>query len=103
MFNKSITFLWVIIELSLGQQQQDGRSKEVFKTELFLNKNDLNSGLYEGEVKGRRRFGETQVPHGLGSIYDFSNDKFNRVNYTGQWVNGEREGNGTTNFRDGSV
>ena len=26
-----------------------------------------------------------------------------RVNYTGEWVNGEREGNGTTNFRDGAV
>ena len=28
---------------------------------MFLNRNDLNSGLYEGEVTGRRRFGETQV------------------------------------------
>ena len=26
-----------------------------------------------------------------------------RVNYTGQWVQGEREGNGTTSFRDGAV
>ena len=26
-----------------------------------------------------------------------------RVNYTGQWVNGDREGNGTTSFRDGAV
>ena len=26
-----------------------------------------------------------------------------RVNYTGEWVNGERQGNGTTNFRDGAV
>ena len=26
-----------------------------------------------------------------------------RVNYTGQWVEGEREGNGTTSFRDGAV
>ena len=50
----------------------------IIEFQLFLNKNDLNSGLYEGEVKGRRRFGETQVPHGLGSIYYFSNDKFNR-------------------------
>ena len=26
-----------------------------------------------------------------------------RVNYTGHWVQGEREGNGTTSFRDGAV
>ena len=58
-----------------------------------------------------------KVPHGTGTIYYFSNDKFNRlvmvkssllniflrVNYTGQWVNGERQGNGTTSFRDGAV
>ena len=25
------------------------------------------------------------------------------MNYTGQWVDGEREGNGTTSFRDGAV
>lgn len=79
------------------------RSSETFKTELFLNKNDVNSGLYEGDVKGRRRFGETQVPHGEGTIYYFSNDKFNRVNYTGDWADGERAGNGTTSFRDGAV
>jgi len=84
-------------------QQEGSRVEETFKTELFLNKNDLNSGLYEGEVKGRRRFGETQKPHGIGSIFYFSNDKYNRVNYTGQWVNGDREGNGTTSFRDGAV
>lgn len=88
---------------ALTLQQQNSRSEETFKTELFLNKNELNSGLYEGEVRGRRRFGETQVPHGYGAIYYFSNDKYNRVNYTGEWVNGERQGNGTTNFRDGAV
>ena len=27
-------------------------------------------------VKGRRRFGETQKPHGVGSIFYFSNDKY---------------------------
>jgi len=84
-------------------QQKGSRVEETFKAELFLNKNDLNSGLYEGEVKGRRRFGETQKPHGVGSIFYFSNDKYNRVNYTGQWVSGDREGNGTTSFRDGAV
>ena len=46
---------------ALTLQQQNSRSEETFKTELFLNKNELNSGLYEGEVRGRRRFGETQV------------------------------------------
>lgn len=85
------------------QQEQNQNQRETFKTELFLNRNDLNSGLYEGEVTGRRRFGETQVPHGYGAIFYFSNDKYNRVNYTGQWVEGEREGNGTTSFRDGAV
>ena len=80
---------------ALTLQQQNSRSEETFKTELFLNKNELNSGLYEGEVRGRRRFGETQVllrssvrfhdiiivnqvPHGYGAIYYFSNDKYNR-------------------------
>jgi len=77
---------------------------EVFQTELFLNDNaDLDSGLYEGTVSGRRRFSETQVPHGQGSIYYFTNDRFNRHNYTGSWVNGTREGNGTTFFRDGAI
>lgn len=77
---------------------------EEFHTELFLNDNaDLDSGLYEGTVTGRRRFSETQIPHGQGSIYYFTNDRFNRHNYTGSWVNGTREGNGTTFFRDGAV
>jgi len=97
------TFIIYLLS-SLGLSSAQARNqKDVFKTELFLNKNDLNSGLYEGEVKGRRRFGGTQVPHGFGSIFYFSNDKFNRVNYTGEWVNGDREGNGTTHFRDGAV
>ena len=29
--------------------------------QLFLDRDDLNAGLYEGEVRGRRRFGDTQV------------------------------------------
>ena len=43
------------------------------------------------------------MPHGVGTIYYFTTDKFNRVNYTGDWVQGEREGNGTTSFKDGAV
>jgi len=77
---------------------------EEFQTELFLSDSaDLDSGLYEGTVKGRRRFSETQIPHGQGSIYYFTNDRFNRHNYTGSWANGTREGNGTTFFRDGAI
>jgi len=96
--------LYFLNYISLSKAQvQNQNQRETFKTELFLNRNDLNSGLYEGEVTGRRRFGETQVPHGYGAIFYFSNDKYNRVNYTGQWVQGEREGNGTTSFRDGAV
>ena len=75
-----------------------------FYFQLFLNDgDDLNSGLYEGMVKGRRRFGTTQVPHGFGIINYFNNDKFHRKNYTGYWENGTRHGNGTTHFRDGSM
>jgi len=98
--------LTVLVFLSMCkdsvQQVARGR-KETFKAELFLNANDLNAGLYEGEVKGRRRFGDSQVPHGLGTIFYFTTDKFNRVNYTGAWVEGEREGNGTTSFKDGAT
>jgi len=60
-------------------------------------------GLYEGQVSGRRRFGSTQVPHGRGVINYFSNDKYSRLNYTGLWADGERWGEGTTYFRDGSA
>ena len=52
---------------------------------------------------GRRRFGRTQVPQGRGVINYFTNDKFHRLNYTGEWVNGTRHGGGTTFFKDGSV
>jgi len=87
-----------------GTCQQGTRARqEAFKAELFLNSDDLNAGLYEGEVRGRKRFGDTQVPHGEGTIYYFTTDKYNRVNYTGDWVNGQREGNGTTSFKDGAV
>ena len=48
-------------------------------------------------------YGLYQVPHGRGTIYYFTSDKFNRVNYTGDWVDGEREGNGSTSFKDGAV
>ena len=39
----------------------------------------------------------------MGTIFYFTTDKFNRVNYTGAWVEGEREGNGTTSFKDGAT
>lgn len=94
----------VCLTLLQGTCQQGTRARqESFKAELFLNSDDLNAGLYEGEVRGRKRFGDTQVPHGVGTIYYFTTDKYNRVNYTGEWVGGEREGNGTTSFRDGAV
>jgi len=91
-----------LLLLLLNEISRTHSQVEVFTAELFLDNNDLNAGLYEGEVKGRRRFGDSQVPHGIGTIYYFSNDKFNRVNYTGQWVNGQREGNGSTFFQDGA-
>ncbi len=71
--------------------------------QIFLNKDELTSGLYEGTVRGRRLFTSSAVPQGEGTIYYFRNDKFHRVNYTGEWVNGKREGNGTTYFKDGSI
>ena len=70
--------------------------------QLFLSDDDLNAGLYEGMVTGRRLFGSSQVPHGHGTIHYFTNDKYNRDNYTGSWMDGNRQGNGTTYFRDGS-
>ena len=71
--------------------------------QIFLDKDDLNSGLYEGTVRGRRLFTSSAVPHGPGTIFYFNNDKFHRVNYTGQWVEGTRQGNGSSYFKDGSV
>ena len=71
--------------------------------QIFLDKNDLNSGLYEGTVRGRRLFTSSAIPHGQGTIYYFNNDKYHRVNYTGEWVDGTRHGKGKTYFRDGSV
>ena len=71
--------------------------------QIFLDRDDLNSGLYEGTVRGRRLFSSSAIPHGQGTIYFFTNDKFHRVNYTGDWVEGTRDGNGTTHFKDGSV
>jgi len=91
-----------LLLLLLNQIRWTHSQVEIFTAELFLDNNDLNAGLYEGEVKGRRRFGDSQVPHGLGTIYYFTNDKFNRVNYTGEWVDGQREGNGSTFFQDGA-
>lgn len=97
--NIHISYLVYYVDFHLSSFQNQNQ-RETFKTELFLNRNDLNSGLYEGEVTGRRRFGETQVsvttmildldttseivtlftqvPHGYGAIFYFSNDKYNR-------------------------
>lgn len=94
---------WIVLQQQSSQQGSRGAGQDAFKAELFLNSEDLNAGLYEGEVTGRRRFGDSQVPHGTGTIYYFTTDKFNRVNYTGDWFNGQREGNGTTSFKDGAV
>jgi len=81
-------------------QKSDSKT---FISELFVNGNSADSGLYEGEVKGRPRFEETQVPHGIGTMYYFINDRLNRHNYTGDWVNGLRDGSGTTSFKDGAI
>jgi len=91
--------------LPVSHQQFEGEfgPPKVFKTELFLNRDELTNGLYEGDVIGRKLFGDSQVPHGFGTIYYYSTDKFQRLNYTGQWNNGAREGNGTTYFRDGAL
>jgi len=103
--HKFWSFSVILISIQFFQEArlQETEDRGLFRTELFLNSNDLNAGLYEGQVKGRRRFGDTQVPHGEGTIYYFTTDKFNRVNYTGDWVNGQREGNGSTSFKDGAV
>ncbi len=71
--------------------------------QIFYDKDELNSGLYDGIVRGRRLFTSSAIPHGQGTIYYFNNDKYHRVNYTGDWVDGTREGNGTTYFKDGSL
>jgi len=97
--NTRCTVVLLVVHVGVHLAQE----VEIFTTEKFLSGSDLNSGLYNGEVKGRRRFEETQVPHGFGSIFYFTNDRLNRHNYTGYWVDGNREGNGTTNFKDGSV
>jgi hypothetical protein len=31
-----------------------------------------------------------EIPHGRGTIYYFTTDKYNRQNYTGDWLNGTR-------------
>lgn len=98
----SLSVLLVLLQPHIDSAQRRG-PKEVFKTELFLNENDLTAGLYEGEVRGRKRFGDTQEPHGFGTIFYFTADKFNRVNYTGRWIKGKRGGNGTTYFKDGAI
>jgi hypothetical protein len=47
--------------------------------QLFLNGDDLDSGLYEGEVRGRRLFGGSQVPLFLlfsGTIKNYEKPRF---------------------------
>ncbi len=43
------------------------------------------------------------MPHGRGIINYFTNDKYHRLNYTGEWRDGHRWGEGKTYFADGSV
>lgn len=93
----------MIFFVSLASLAHSQRLAESFQAEIFYDKDELNSGLYEGTVRGRRLFTSSAIPHGQGTIYYFNNDKYHRVNYTGDWVQGTREGNGTTNFKDGSV
>jgi len=102
---KMLRFVEVIVCLTayLPSGQLQIQEEKLFSTELFLGRDTVDSGLYDGQVKGRPRFEETQVPHGLGTIYYFTNDRLNRHNYTGAWVNGQREGQGTTTFKDGAV
>jgi len=95
--------LVILFFVSLASVAHSQRLAETFQAEIFYDKDDLNSGLYEGTVRGRRLFTSSAIPHGQGTIYYFNNDKYHRVNYTGDWVDGTREGNGTTNFKDGSV
>ncbi len=38
--------------------------KILLSSQIFINENELNSGLYEGSVIGRRLFGTTQVTLG---------------------------------------
>ena len=38
---------------------------------MFWSRDGLDGGLYEGSVSGRRFFGGTQVPNGLGTIFYF--------------------------------
>lgn len=39
--------------------------------QLFLDDTELNAGLYEGEVRGRRLFGDTQVVISLVDLVGF--------------------------------
>lgn len=105
MWRTAEVVLLVVSLLPASHQQFSGgvEKSAKFKAELFLNRDEITSGLYEGEVIGRKLFGDSQVPHGFGTIYYFTTDKFHRVNYTGDWRDGTRSGNGTTHFKDGAV
>jgi len=98
-----VVVLFSIVPSSHPQFQGGVEKPEIFQAELFLNRDELTSGLYEGEVIGRKLFGDSQIPHGTGTIYYFTTDKFHRLNYTGDWRNGTRNGNGTTHFKDGAI
>jgi len=91
-----------LLLLSLVHTSLQQAGVKTFTAEVFIDLSALDSGLYEGSVRGRPRFGGTQRPHGTGTIFYFTNDQYNRQNYTGQWENGSREGTGTTHFKDGT-
>merc|ERR1712037_69054 len=56
----------------------------------------LDSGIYQGDLK-------RGVPHGEGTMIYFVNDSEQRVNYTGQLINGTRHGTGRTVWSSGKV
>jgi len=56
----------------------------------------LDSGIYQGDLK-------RGVPHGEGTMIYFVNDPEQRVNYTGQFINGTRHGTGQTVWSSGKV
>ena len=63
--SSKLCLLLVLARLPAGNMQggQPGSNNgvEVFNAEIFVDRGDLDAGLYEGAVRGRQRFGGTQV------------------------------------------
>ncbi|XP_023344099.1 phosphatidylinositol 4-phosphate 5-kinase 8 [Eurytemora carolleeae] len=55
----------------------------------------LNMGMYMGEMKNA-------LPHGNGTIVYLTNDKFGRINYTGEWRFGMITGYGIMHWKNGA-